>query len=72
MKALRIAEARSTLGKIARDVVGSKTPVIVRTRYGFIQIAPDGGPNRRTAKSSGRLGLLPRELELHNTFGDSL
>lgn len=72
MKALAIAEARAALGSIARDVLRSKTPVILRTRYGFIQIAPYEGPNRRTAKSSGSLRLLPRELELHNTFGDSL
>jgi len=72
VKALTFAEARDTLGSIARDVLHSKRPVIVRTRYGFIKIAPYEGPNRRTAKSSGRLRLLPCELELHNSFGDSL
>ena len=72
MKALTIAEARATLGSIARDVLRSRTPVTVRTRYGFIQIAPYESLKRRTVKSSGRLRLLPRELERHNTFGDSL
>ncbi len=69
---LTIAEAKATLDSIARDVVRSKTPVIVRTRYGFIQIAPHEGWGKRAAKNTGRLSLLPRELELHNTLGESV
>ena len=53
MKALNITEAKATLGSIARDVVHSKTPVIVRTRDGFIQIDPYKGSGKRTVKSTG-------------------
>jgi hypothetical protein len=72
VKALTIAEAKATLGRIAPDVVRSKTPVIVRSSDGLIQIAPfersQVGPVHRHRSPN----LLPRELELHNTFGYSL
>jgi hypothetical protein len=70
--ALTIDEAKATLGRIARGVLRSKKPVIVRTSDGFIQIAPYKRSEKRTAPRVGSLRLLPRELELHNTFGDSL
>jgi hypothetical protein len=59
---------------IARDVLRSEKPIIVRTSDGFIQIAPYVRSGERTAQKAGSLNLLPRELELelHNTFGDSL
>jgi hypothetical protein len=72
VKALTITEAKATLGRIARDVVRSKTPVIVRTSDGLIQIAPFRRSRVGTDQRDRRLNLLPRELELHNTFGDSL
>jgi len=72
VKALTFEEAKATLGTIARDVLRSKAPVIVRTSNGFIQIAPYERSEERTIQRTGRLNLLPRELELHNTFGDSL
>jgi len=72
VKALTINEAKATLGTIARDVFRSKKPVIVRTSDGFIQIAPYRPSGERTAVRVGSLNLLPRELELHNTFGDAL
>jgi hypothetical protein len=72
VKALTIAEARATLGSIARDVLLSKKPVIVRTSDGLIQITPFERSRERSAQRGRSLHLLPRELELHNTFGDSL
>jgi hypothetical protein len=36
------------------------------------QIAPYELPEEVAAFPSGSLELLPRELELHNTFGESL
>jgi hypothetical protein len=72
VKALTIAEAKATLGGIARDVLRSNTAVIVRTSDGLIQIAPYDRSRVGTAQRDSSLNLLPRELELHNAFGDSL
>jgi hypothetical protein len=72
VNALTINEAKATLGRNARGVLRSKKPVIVRTGDGFIQIVSYKRSGERTAPWVGSPGLLPRELELHNTFGDSL
>jgi hypothetical protein len=72
MKALTVHEAKAHLGKIAREVLRSQIPVIVRASGGFIQILPYKYSGKRTALKVGRLDLSPREMELHNTFGDSL
>jgi len=72
VKALTIAKARATLGSIARDVLLSKKPVIVRTSDGLIQITQFEPSRERAAQRGRSLHLLPRELELHNRFGDSL
>ena len=40
MKMLTVSKAKATFSGIARNVVRSKKPVIVRVPNGFIQIAP--------------------------------
>jgi len=72
VKALTSAKARATLGSIARDVLLSKKPVIVRTGHGLIQITPFECSREMASQRGWSLHLLPRELELHNTFGESL
>lgn len=72
MKMLTVSKAKATFSGIARNVVRSKKPVIVRVPNGFIQIAPYELPEEVAPFPAGSLDLLPRELELHNTFGESL
>jgi hypothetical protein len=72
MKMLTVSKAKATFSGIARNVVRSKKPVIVRVPNGFIQIAPYELPVEVPEFPVGSLDLLPRELELHNTFGESL
>jgi hypothetical protein len=72
VKTLTIAKARATLDSIAHDVLLSKKPVVVRTGDGLIQITPFERSRKMAAQPGLRLHLLPRELELHNTFGDSV
>jgi hypothetical protein len=72
MKMLTVSKAKATFSGIARNVVRSKKPVIVRVPNGFIQIAPYELPVEVAAFPAGSLELLPRELDLHNTFGESL
>jgi len=72
MNLLTVSTAKAQFSGIARKVVRSKRPVIVRVPNGFIQIAPYDLPEEVPAAPQGSLKLLPRELELHNTFGETL
>jgi hypothetical protein len=72
MKMMTVSKAKATFSGIARTVVRSKKPVIVRVPNGFIQIAPYQPPEDVPAFPPGSLKLLAREVDLHNTFGESL
>jgi hypothetical protein len=69
---LTVSKAKAKFSGIARKVVRSRKPVIVRVPDGFIQIAPYELPEEVPPFPTGSLKLLPREVELHNTFGESL
>lgn len=69
---LTVSKAKAKFSGIARNVVRSKKPVIVRVPNGFIQIAPYELPEDVVPFPQGTLDLLPRETTLHNSFGDSL
>lgn len=69
---LTVSKAKAQFSGIARKVMRSKRPVIVRVPDGFIRIAPYALPEDVPAAPQGSLTLLPRELERHNTFGETL
>jgi hypothetical protein len=72
VKMLTVSKAKATFSGIARNVVRSKKPVIVRVPNGFIQIAPYELPTEVPPFGAGSLQLLPREVDLHNPFGEAL
>jgi len=72
MTMLTVSKAKAQFSGIARKVVRSRKPVIVRVPDGFIQIAPYELPQEVSAFPKGSLNLLARESELHNTFGEAL
>jgi hypothetical protein len=72
MDMLTVSKAKAQFSGIARKVVRSRKPVIVRVPDGFIQIAPYELPVEVPAAAPGSLKLLPREVALHNSFGESL
>lgn len=72
MNMLTVSKAKAQFSGIARKVVSSKKPVIVRVPNGFIQIAPYELPEEIPSAERGSLKLLAREVELHNTLGESL
>lgn len=72
MNMLTVSKAKAGFSGIARRVVRSKKPIIVRVPDGFIQIAPYELPAEVAPFPAGSLKLLPREASLHNTFGESL
>lgn len=72
MNMLTVSKAKAQFSGIARKVVRSRKPVIVRVPDGFIQIAPYDVPEEVPPAPRGTLKLTRNELKLHNTFGESL
>ena len=69
---LTVSKAKAQFSGIARKVVQSKKPVIVRVPDGFIQIAPYELPEVVEPAARGALKLTAQELKLHNSFGETL
>jgi hypothetical protein len=72
VKMLTVSKAKANFSGIARNIARFMKPVIVRVSNGFIQIAPFALPAEVPPFQPGSLKLLPREVDLHNTFGKSL
>ncbi|HRE83049.1 MAG TPA: hypothetical protein PLN52_18535 [Opitutaceae bacterium] len=72
MEMLTVSKAKAGFSKVTRDVIKNRRPVIIRTPAGFVQIAPYDLPEDVPPAKPGTLKLTARELNLHNTFGDSL
>jgi len=73
MQILTVSKAKSGFSRVARGVIKSRKPVVVRTPAGFVQIAPYDLPEEVPPAPRGSVGRLTRrELWLHNHFGESL
>ncbi len=72
MTTLTVSKAKAGFSGVARKVIRSRQPVIVKTPAGFIQIAPYDLPVEVPPAPPGSLNLTAEELKLHNTFGESL
>lgn len=72
MEMLTVSKAKAGFSKVTRDVIKNRRPVIIRTPAGFVQIVPYDLPEEVPPAKPGTLKLTARELNLHNTFGDSL
>lgn len=72
MNMLTVSKAKAHFSGIARRVVRSRKPVIVRVPNGFIQIAPYDLPEAVPPAPRGSLGKFSaEELRLRNTFGET-
>ncbi len=72
MVTLTVSKAKAKFSGVARRVIKTKQPVLVRTPQGFIQILPYELPEAVPPAARGELKLTRRELTLHNAFGESL
>ncbi len=72
MSVLAVSKAKAQFSGIARKLVRSRKPVIVRVPDGFIQIAPYELPAEVPAVPKGSLHLLAREIDMQNTLGETL
>lgn len=72
MQLLTVSKARASFSRVTRGVLKNGKPVIVRTPKGLVQIAPYDLAEEVPPAPSNSLKHLPREIELSNTFGDTL
>ena len=71
MQMLTVSKARASFSRVSRGVLKSRKAVVVRTPAGLVQIAPYDPTNAVPPAPRGSRKLLPREIEMHNTFGES-
>ena len=72
MDMLTVSKAKAGFSRVARRVIRTRQPVVIRTPAGFVQIVPYDLPEEVPPAPAGALKLSSEELELHNTFGESL
>ncbi len=72
MNMLTVSKAKAGFSGIAREVIHSRQPVIVRVPHGFIQIAPYDLPVEVAPAPKGSVKRLAREIALGNSLGDAL
>ena len=72
MQMLTVSKARASFSRVSRGVLKTRKAVVVRTPKGLVQIAPYELADKVPPAPRGSLKLLPEEIALHNTFGESL
>jgi hypothetical protein len=69
---LTVTKARASFSKVARGVIKTRRPVVVKTPKGMVQIAPYAPAESLSVRPLDYVRLTDREIELSNTFGDTL
>jgi hypothetical protein len=72
MNIVTVSKAKAGFSKLTRGVIVTRQPVVVRTPAGFVQIIPYDLLEEVPPAGPDALNLLPREIELQNTFGETL
>lgn len=72
MQTLTVSKARASFSRVTRGVLKTRKAVVVRTPAGLVQIAPYDLSEEVPPAPRGALKHLSREIELHNTFGETL
>ena len=72
MKTLNVSRTKAGFSGIARRVIKTREPAIVKTPAGYVQIVPFDVPDFVPPAEKGSIQLTEREIELANQFGESL
>ncbi len=72
MKTLNVSRAKAGFSGIARRVIKSREPVLVKTPTGYVQIVPFDVPEFVPPAEAGSIRLTDREVALANTLGETL
>ena len=69
---LTISKARATFSGLARKVIKTKNPILVRTPAGYVQIVPFDMPEYVPPSKPGDFDFSDAHINLSNAFGDTL
>ena len=72
MTTLTVSKAKAGFSGIARRVIKTKQPVLVKTPTGFVQIVPFDVPEFVPPSKKGDFTYSDEEIRLANTFGETL
>jgi hypothetical protein len=72
MKTLNVSRAKAGFSGIARRVIKSREPVIVKTPSGYVQIVPFDVPEFVPPAAAGSIRLTDREVAFANSLGETL
>lgn len=72
MTTLTVSEAKAGFSGIARQVIKTKQPVMVKTPTGYVQIAPFDEPEFVPPSKKGDFAYSNEAIRLANTVGDAL
>jgi len=72
MTTLTISKAKATFSGVARRVIKTKNPVLVRTPVGYVQIVPFDMPEYVPPSREGDFDFSDAHIALSNTFGETL
>jgi len=69
---MNVSRTKAGFSGIARRVIKTREPVIVKTPAGYVQIVPFDVPDFVPPAKKGSIQLTSREIELANQWGESL
>lgn len=69
---MNVSRTKAGFSGIARRVIKTREPVIVKTPAGYVQIVPFDVPDFVPPAEKGSIQLTAREIELANQVGESL
>ena len=72
MTTFNVSKAKAGFSRIARIVIRTKTPVLVKTPAGMVQIVPYDVPGQLRPAAPDSLRHSAREIDLANSFGETL
>lgn len=72
MTTLNVSKAKAGFSRVTRTVIRTKTPVLVRTPAGMVQIVPYDVPEHVPPAAPGSLKHSAREIDLANSYGETL
>jgi hypothetical protein len=72
MTTLTVSKAKAQFSGIARKVIKTKQPVLVKTPAGYVQIVPFDVPDYVPPAENGWYKPTAEEIRLGNTLGESV
>jgi hypothetical protein len=72
MTTFTVSKAKAGFSRLTRRVIKTKSPVLVKTPTGMVQIVPYDVPDHVPPAAPDSLQPTDREIELSNTFGETL